>query len=88
MIIQSISQQVESVNATLSPSSNLPAQQEDGTAQEGANQPVNSNSEATPEHCSNLCPEQQVEIFMRLDMFASVYLVKDLTGLLEQLKAK
>lgn len=68
-----------------------PPAPEDDTAQDDvmmSEEPtLNSGSEGRPDYCTNLCPEQQVEIFMRLDIFASVYVVQDLTGLLEQLKA-
>ena len=72
-------QQVGVVNSTVS---EPPAEQGGDTAQSN-----NNNNEGIPEYCSSLCPEQQVLIFTRFDIFASVYLQQDLTGLMEQLKA-
>ena len=45
-----------------------------------------SEGDGLPEYCDNLCPEQQVEIFMRMDIFASVYVQLDMAGLVDQLK--
>ena len=45
-----------------------------------------STASEMPEYCNNLCPEQQVEIFMRMDIFASVYVPLDMAGLADQLK--
>lgn len=71
-------QQVEAVNST---SSYPPAQQGGDISQDHS-----GNNEGRPEYCSNLCPEQQVVIFKNLNVFASLYIQRDLSGLLEQLK--
>lgn len=59
---------------------------EDPTTTTASTTSTASEGDGLPEYCSNLCPEQQVEIFMRLDIFASVYIQQDMTGLVEQLK--
>lgn len=70
---------VDALNLT---SSDISKQHEEG--QENTMGTSYSN-EAVPEYCNNLCPEVQVDIFMRLEIFASVYMELDLTGLMEQL---
>jgi hypothetical protein len=45
-----------------------------------------STASEVPEYCSSLCPEQQVEIFMRMSLFTSVYVWLDMAGLADQLK--
>ena len=58
---------------------------EDPTTTPTTSSPTGTASQV-PEYCSNLCPEQQVEIFMRMSLFASVYVWIDMIGLADQLK--
>ena len=86
------------MNATASQSSDSSSQDQgagDSNAQGGGDltndeDPTTSSPTGTasqvPEYCSNLCPEQQVEIFMRMSLFASVYVWVDMIRLADQLK--
>jgi hypothetical protein len=59
---------------------------EDPTTTSSPTTSPTSTASEVPEYCSSLCPEQQVEIFMRMSLFTSVYVWLDMAGLADQLK--
>ena len=63
------------------------SQEEEGEGTPEDTSDTSESNQPLPDYCNSLCPEAQVHIFTRFEIFASVYVTLDLTGLLDQLRS-